>query len=58
MKRNQRQGLFRGYWYDQAGRKLRRVTRPELAEAYRLMALGRRLGLHVETQRRPSAQDL
>ena len=33
-----RVGLFRGYWYDLEGHELRRATRAELAEAYRLRA--------------------
>lgn len=31
-----RSGLFCGYWFDLGGKKLRRVRRAELAEAYRL----------------------
>jgi hypothetical protein len=31
-----RAGLFIGYWFDLAGKKLKRVTRAELAIAYRL----------------------
>ena len=34
-----KQGLWRGYWFDMRGKKLGRVRRPELAEAYRLWAL-------------------
>jgi hypothetical protein len=31
-------GLFNGYWVARGGKKIRRATRAELAEAYRLWA--------------------
>jgi hypothetical protein len=43
-----RSGLFLGFWFDTKGRKLRRIRRDEYGELYRLVALGRRLGLHKE----------
>jgi hypothetical protein len=33
-----RTGLFYGFWFDLAGHRLRRASRAELAEAYRLWA--------------------
>ena len=38
-----RKGLFHGYWFTLEGRKIRRVTRREIAEAYRLRAKYREL---------------
>jgi hypothetical protein len=37
-RRPKRQGLFVGFWFDLDGRKLRKVRKSELAEAYRLIA--------------------
>ena len=31
-------GLFNGYWFARGGKKIRRATRAELAELYRLWA--------------------
>lgn len=39
-------GAFNGWWLDMAGRKIRRIYRNEYGELYRLLALGKRLGLH------------
>lgn len=38
-------GVFNGWWTDLAGNRLRRIRRSEYAELYRLLGLGRRLGL-------------
>jgi hypothetical protein len=38
-------GLWRGWWFDMRGHRLKRVRRPELAEAYRLYGIGTGLGL-------------
>lgn len=39
MSRRRKTGLFYEYWYSLDGRELRRATRAELAEAYRLWAV-------------------
>ena len=33
-----RTGLFNGHWYSMSGQRLRRLTRSEIAECYRLWA--------------------
>lgn len=38
-------GAFVGWWTDLAGNRLRRIHRSEYPELYRLLKLGRRLGL-------------
>jgi len=35
-RRPRKAGLFLGYWFDTTGKRLKRVRRVELAEAYRL----------------------
>jgi hypothetical protein len=37
-RRPKRQGLFVGFWFELDGRRIRKVRRPELAEAYRLIS--------------------
>jgi hypothetical protein len=36
--KRKRPGLFLGWWTDSDGRRIRRLTRAELAECYRLRA--------------------
>jgi hypothetical protein len=36
MKRRRRPGLFHEYWYDLNGQEIRKATKAELSEAYRL----------------------
>lgn len=40
-RRAKRSGLFHGFWFDPAGKRLGRVSRAELAEAYRLLSTHR-----------------
>jgi len=49
-RKPQRSGLFHGFWYTLAGRKLERVRREDYGEAYRLYALGTRYGLTERAQ--------